>query len=208
MAPARSAAPSLRMLSRTRARSSARIHPHRIELGLDDLDPDAVFQGAQLFQRFGSLHGRRRQSGKSQQALAPIHVEPDVAPGGRGWTAGPHERHRRPREIQRKALSIDDDLGDVRVVPFAVVVDAPPQRAHHQRRVIPEWCDGLVDHRGLDQRLVALDVHDQIGATATMRSPRFDPCRSDEKETSCMTCRQRLARLDECDHHRSRRPPT
>ena len=52
--------------------------------------------------------------------------------------AGPRragERNRRARKIQRVAVAIDDDLHDVRILPVGGIVDAPPQRAHLQRRV-------------------------------------------------------------------------
>ena len=50
-----------------------------------------------------------------QQAVAPVDVEPDVAPRRRRRLAGARERDRRARKVQREALAIDDDLRDVRV---------------------------------------------------------------------------------------------
>jgi hypothetical protein len=60
------------------------------------------------------------------------------------------------------AVAIDDDLRHVRVGQFGRIGDAPPQRAHRQRGVVRERRHRLIDHARLDQRLVALNVDDEI----------------------------------------------
>src|SRR3954468_13551840 len=71
----------------------------------DRLDPDAVFERAQLFERFGALHGGLRQRGQPQQRRAAIDGETDVRPGARGGLTGARERNRRARKIERETVA-------------------------------------------------------------------------------------------------------
>src|SRR5262249_26303630 len=68
----------------------------------------------------------------------------------------------RAREVERVTLAIDNDLGDVWVVAVRGVVDAPPERAHLERRITGKSKDSLVDGLGLDERFISLQVDDQV----------------------------------------------
>ncbi len=104
--------------------------------------------------------GRRREP---QQRIAPVDVQADVPPCRRRRAAFAGVRNRRAGEIQREVL----DRSTTTLVTFGLcrsdgVVDPLAQRAHLERWIGCERRDGLVDHLRLDQRLVALDVDDQV----------------------------------------------
>ena len=84
-----------------------------------------------------------------------------MSPRRGGGGAGTNERDWRARKIQGKVVVVDDDLGDVWILPLALVFYPSAQRAHHQRRVGCEWRNRFVDHRRLNQRFVSLDVDDE-----------------------------------------------
>src|SRR5688572_12043141 len=93
-----------------------RIDADRVEARFEGLDSDAVLERAQLLERLGALQLRRREAREAQQAVAAVHVQPDVAPGGSACVGVADVGNRRAREIQREAVAIDDHLRDVRVV--------------------------------------------------------------------------------------------
>jgi hypothetical protein len=85
-----------------------------------------------------------------------------VAPRRGGRTARPRVRHRRARKIQRVVVAIDNDLRHVRVGELGRIGDAPAERADRQRGIERERRDRFVDHARLDERLIPLDVDDEI----------------------------------------------
>ncbi len=182
-----------------------RVDADRVVVRFDGLDADAVLEGPQLLEGFGLLERRRREPCERQQALAPIDVQPDVAPRRRGGAVLAHVRDRRAREVERVAVAIDDHLRDVRVAVVRRVFDEAPQRAHAQRGFGGERRHGLVDHRRLDERLIALDVHDQIAVHAWRRPRRADPFRSGGWPTSSARRRRTRARRRRCARRRSPR---
>ena len=101
--------------------------------------------------------------GQHQQRAAAIGVQADVAierrPPARGIA---HVRDRGAREIQREPAAVDDDLDDVRVVELRALRDPPVERRHRNGRDRRERRDRLVDRPGIDQRLVALHVDDDV----------------------------------------------
>src|SRR5207244_4553196 len=77
----------------------ARVDADRVVSGFDRLDPDAVFERAQLFERLGTLHRGLGKRGDAQQARAAVDVKPDVGPGPDPRLALASERNRRAREL-------------------------------------------------------------------------------------------------------------
>ena len=128
---------------------------------------------------------------------------------GAGGQSVARERNRRARKIQREAVAIDDDLGDVRVRALGVVVDPPPQRAHHRaRRPLANGATASSIIVRLDQRLVSLHVDDRVARAVRPRPPRCDRCRSDAPARSSARRRRTPGRRDGCARRRSRRSPT
>ncbi len=73
------------------------------------------------------------------------------------------EGDRRPREVERAAVLARHDLDDVGVVERVDAVERLGRRAHDRARVGRERLDRRVDRRRRQHRLVALDVHDELG---------------------------------------------
>src|SRR4051812_49044425 len=87
------------------------VHFERFVRGFDDLDADAVLQGAQLLERLGSLERGGLEGGQHQQDAAAIRVEADMSIERRPAAARVADvRNRGAREIQGKAAAIDDHL--------------------------------------------------------------------------------------------------
>ena len=146
----------------------------------DRLDADAVFERAQLFERFGALHRGLRQRRQAQQAVARGRRTGRCAPrpAPRGW----------PGRVNgigaREKYSANPSRSTTTLVTFGFC-DARPdpsmraaQRAHLELRVGGERRHRRVDRRGREERLVSLDVDDQIARRDARRSPRGDRCRS------------------------------
>ena len=142
-----------------------------------------------------------------EQAVPPVDVETDVPPRRRGGQPVARERDRRAREVQREAVGVDDDLGDVRIVQLRrdrrSAAAACSSRATGRR----ERRDRLVDHLRLDQRLVTLHVDDQIAVQRPRQPPRADRCRSGAPATSSAPRRRTLAPHRRSARRRSRRSP-
>ncbi len=65
-------------------------------------------------------------------------------------------------KYKREAAAVDHHFGDVRIVELGDVQDAPIQRGHRHRRIGRERCDHFVDRARIDERLVALDIDDNV----------------------------------------------
>ena len=76
---------------------------------------------------------------------------------------GTHEWNRGPGKVQRIALGIDDDLHDARIVEIGRLVDPPAQRGDELGRPLDKRRRRRVDGLRDNQRLVSLDVHDDVG---------------------------------------------
>ena len=71
-------------------------------------------------------------------------------------------RDREAREVDGVAVQIRDHLHDVGIGDFRRVVDALLQSRHLNFGVVSHGEDGGVDGVGIDQGLVALDVHHDV----------------------------------------------
>jgi hypothetical protein len=75
-------------------------------------------------------------------------------------------RNRRPREIERAACPVQDDLHDIRIRVIGSIRDRHAHRRHLEHRIRDERGNDLLDHLRLDERLVTLDIqHDLAGET-------------------------------------------
>jgi hypothetical protein len=128
---------------------------------LDDGDLDAVLERAQLLEGLEALQGGGWHPGELQQAPAPIDVQPHVFPGLEHGVPVAPIRNRRAREIEGSPGAIDHHLAHVWVEIVGRVIDAPPERGQVDRR-IGEGREGLLDHRGLDERFVPLNVDHEV----------------------------------------------
>ena len=135
--------------------------------------------------RSSAVGGEPRQA---QQRVAAVDVQArraaTPAPAGlpsRAYGIGAREKYRAKSSLSTTTLV------DVRVVEVGRILDAPAQRAHLQRRLARERRHRLVDHPRLDERLVALDVDDDIAVSdAATSASRSVPlwCASDVISTS------------------------
>ena len=115
---------------------------------------------------------------------AAVDVEADVRPGRRRRLAGARERDRRAREIQREAVAVDDDLGDVRI-------RAAPRRRRCARRSVLISSAGSAANGATAASIISGAISGSSPWTLTMRSQ--------------VERRRRLRRADRC---RSGAPPT
>ena len=114
---------------------------------------------------FGASSGVGGRRGEPQQDVAPIDVQPDVRtapaapvpPVPRVHGIGAREKYSASPRRSR------DDLDDVRVRELVADRERPAERCViSSDGSASSGCDDGVDRRGLDERLVALDVDDDV----------------------------------------------
>src|SRR5207248_2210501 len=79
----------------------------------------------------------------------------------------PVERNRTAGEVNRVAGVVRDHLYHVGVVDFTKILNLLLQRSHQNLRIVRHRENGGIDGRWIDQRLVALNVHDYLGIFGT-----------------------------------------
>ena len=139
-----------------------RIDADRIVLCFDGLNPDAVLERAELFERLGPFELASAAASPAGAGSRGDRRRARCAATRRRPAAVADERNRRAREIQREPVAIDDDLGHVGIVQLGRIVDATPQRHITSIGSSGKRRDRFVDHAGLDERFVSLDVDDEI----------------------------------------------
>ena len=126
-----------------------------------------------------------------QRTRADTRTGPDGARRRRRAVPARTNGHRLPAEVQRVALAIDDDLDDAGIVEIGRIVDPPPERAHRDRPGrSSSRRDGDVDRVGRNQRLVALDVDDEVALELARRLRPAGRCRSRASRASSRRCRR------------------
>ncbi len=100
-----------------------------------------------------------------EQKFTPLDVQTDmfqwnrlVGPAGRVADV----RNGRAGKVQGIAESVGHDLDDMRIAHVVGRAETPAERGHVQRRVVAKRFDGFVDGGRLDERLVALQIDDQV----------------------------------------------
>ncbi len=68
----------------------------------------------------------------------------------------------RAREVQRVSRQVDDDLDHVGVLEIRCIRDLVHRRAHRKLGIVQQGLHDLVDHPRVHERLVALDVDDDL----------------------------------------------
>lgn len=127
----------------------------------DDPEGESVFEDAELFERFGEFEGGGGEFGELEEKGAPVGVQPNVFEGGLGGGVS-REGDEGAGEIEGVAVAIDDDLDDAGFGCGFRMRGALHERGHGKRWVVEERLNGFVDHACVDERLVALDVDDDV----------------------------------------------
>src|SRR6185369_2080178 len=148
------------------------IDTYRIMSSFDDLDPVTVLQDAELLEFFGKFQIGRRHLRKLEQELPTVDVKPDMLVteelSGRELLIlqvvpfVTEIRHRGTGEIKRITLPVGNDLHNVRAQKIMKRLDPRFERRHHYGTVTHQRFDRFVDHGRLDQRLVTLDIDDDV----------------------------------------------
>src|SRR5215510_9819797 len=155
-----------------------RVYADRAVSDGDDLDPKAMLQGAHLFEHFALFEWSRGEFGVRQQEVAAVGVKAGVSVERpeqfrTGAQRRPdrtmfqnrraRKRDRVTRETDREPLAVDYDFDHVRFERVFDRFDRLAGRAHDDRPVGEQGLEGGLDRRRLDQRLVALNVDDDLG---------------------------------------------
>jgi hypothetical protein len=135
--------------------------------GDDDLDAMSVFEGAELLEVFGELEWSPGELGIAEEEVAAESVEAEMKIGGGGPLAGLAEvGDGGAGEIEGIAVVVEDDLDCGRVLVFFFGANGCGESRHFEVRVFEERGRHLVNHVGMKERLVSLDVDDDFGFEA------------------------------------------
>src|SRR5207249_1217406 len=120
-----------------------------------------------LFELFRQLQVGRRLRRQLQQKLAAVSVQADVLEephrsGGEVRAAVADKRDRAAAEIQRPAATVADQLDAVGIAVRLVSWNRGGQRRYDGLRVFLQQLGQKVEGRGIDLRLVALQVDDDV----------------------------------------------
>jgi hypothetical protein len=74
----------------------------------------------------------------------------------------PDEWNSGSRKIEGKSLSIDHDFDHVGVSRLGCSLEPSPECGHHERGIVEERAERLLDHRRLDERFITLNVDDEF----------------------------------------------
>src|SRR5579863_7013729 len=122
-------------------------------------DPKAALERAQLFELLERFEHTRLKLGKTQQELAAIGVNADMAARrGRRRGAVARPRNRRARKVQRIAASVAHHLHHVWIAPLLGVNDRRRQRGHREILVGAHRRRERVEVGRIDKRQVPLHV--------------------------------------------------
>src|SRR5262249_43456159 len=116
-----------------------------------------------LFQPLGLLQRSDAERGIIQQEIALIDVEADVLVVNAAHAIAV-ERDGAARKINCIAGVIGDNLHDIWVGDLTWVSDLLLQRRHQDVRIVRNGQDCSVDGVGIDERLITLDVHNDLCA--------------------------------------------
>jgi hypothetical protein len=148
-------------------------------------DAVAVRQRAQLLESLEAFDGRRGEPGEAAQEPGAVSIDAEVAvdreaAGNRADAAREciaRVGYRRPAEIERIAVVVQHDLDGVRIGELPGVAHRV-RGGRHVRFPAAQQAGDLPDQQGIDQRLVALHVDDDMtGSVAPARSDFGQPVR-------------------------------
>ncbi len=138
-----------------------RVDAQRFVLCFEDADAVAVFEGAELFERFRAFEGANRERRVTEQEGPAIDVKTDVFEVG--FVDAAIVRNGAAGEVDGVAGESSDDLDDVGVGDLAGDGDAALEGGHEEGGVVDKGLGGGVDGGGVNEGLVALDVDDDAG---------------------------------------------
>src|SRR5207247_1664924 len=128
--------------------------------GFHDTDTISVLQSTQLLQALSLLEGTYGKRGVGEQELATVYIKTDVFPMFR--RALTRVWNRTARKIDRVAGQVRNYFDDVGIGDFGGILDSL-RESRHRDFVFAEQCQhGRIDRLGIDERLVALDVYDDL----------------------------------------------
>jgi hypothetical protein len=138
-----------------------RIDPKRFILGFHHADAMTVLDGPQLFQPFHPLEGTHRKTGIGEQKITPVNIKTQVLI--MNSAAFTRKRNGAAGKIDRIAREIGDHFDDVGVADLTRVFNDLHQRGHRNVFIVQQRQRRGINGRWIDQRFVALDVHDDRG---------------------------------------------
>jgi hypothetical protein len=127
-------------------------------------DIGVVFEGAELFERFGLFEGGGRPSDKGFKKIAAIAVDAFVAEDLEVFDRVSKKGQRGAGKIEGVAVEFDDDFYDIGIGDGGVGgVEGVGGGDHVQRRVAAEGGGESIDEFGIDEGFIALDIEDMGG---------------------------------------------
>ena len=122
-----------------------------------------MLERPQLLEPLGPFERRGFERRQNQQGGTAIRVETDMLKERRPSAAGvPHVGYGSTREIERIAAAVDDHLDDVRIGQICRIDDAATESRHLHRWIGGQRHNRFSDGARVDERLVALNVHDDV----------------------------------------------
>jgi hypothetical protein len=118
-----------------------------------------VLERPQLLQPLHPLEGTHRKTGIGEQEFAPVHIQPQMFVMNAAATLA-CKRNRTAGKINRVAGQIGHHFDDVRIADLARIFDDLHERGHGNIGIVQQRQRRGIDRGRIDQRLVALDVHD------------------------------------------------
>lgn len=133
-----------------------------------DVDFDAVFEEAQLFELFDAFQTAGRPIDKLQQCFAAINIHAEVLqiwielePVFAGFAIAA-KGNGRAGEIERGLIRSHDDFHDVRILQLTHAHDRSRERAHFGVGIRAQNAHREINRLGRNQRLIALNIDDDI----------------------------------------------
>ena len=137
-----------------------RVNAGREVVGEDDAERDAVFDGAQLLERFGLLKTRWRPGDELKEKTALEAINPQVPVVANAWVGIADEREGGAGEVKGIPFHIKDDFDDVRVGDLGLVMNGCGGGDHAHLGLAPEDDGEFINEGRGNEGLVPLDIDD------------------------------------------------